>query len=67
MEEEYEVYESVLDGEWYKCGVCGCKLAKQVQSCVCVFDKHNVRPGVEVKCKHKSNGKYCNTINMLEV
>ena len=63
--ETYEVYESCLDGEWYYCGKCGHKLAKQVQGCVCVFSSHEARPQLEVKCKHKSNGKHCNAINEI--
>ena len=63
--ETSNVYDTFLDGEWYRCGKCGHKIAKQVQGCVCVFSTHEARPSFEIKCKHKSSGKYCNAMNKI--
>ena len=65
--ETYDVYESCLDGEWYYCGKCGHKIAKQVQGCVCVFKTNEARPSFEVKCNHKSGGKKCKAINEIQL
>jgi hypothetical protein len=63
-----------LEGEWYLCGCCGHKLARRIHNGVQVFEPvschnnpDNWNPAIEIKCKHKSSGKKCDTINVIEI
>jgi len=58
-----------LNGEWYECRMCGHKLAKRVQGCVCTTEDVKVvnTAQIEVKCKHRTSGANCNSVNVLEV
>ena len=58
-----------LNGEWYVCRCCGHKLAKMVQGCVCTTENMNVvnTAQIEVKCKHRTSGKACDVVNVLEI
>ena len=52
-----------LEGEWYLCGCCGHKLAKLIYKPTYPDDGFEI----EIKCKHKSSGKKCDTINVIEI
>lgn len=69
---------AVLNGERIECGVCGsllCKITEftidnsgltyyvnnEKDAPIKIRDKVNL----EIKCKHKSQGKYCDTINTI--
>jgi len=70
---------AILDGEWYMCRACGHKLARRVQGHVCTPEDTDLKTRarhpqdaaptyeLEIKCKHKSQGKYCDTLNILAV
>jgi hypothetical protein len=56
-----------LDGEWYRCSGCGHKLARRVQGYVCTTEQAEKHGAIEIKCKHRSGGETCNTVNVMEV
>ena len=60
------------DGNRIICGACGALLAIEQETVVTGEDWAkdnlefiNIRRGIEIKCKHKSAGKYCNTVNEI--
>ena len=58
---------ATLEGEWYKCHTCGHKLARRVQGCICTTEQAEKSGAVEIKCKHKNQGKCCDTLNILQI
>jgi len=72
LEEAFQMPDKViakLNGEWYVCCYCGHKLAKKVQGCVCTTQDASVvnTAQIEIKCKHRTSGKACDTVNVLEI
>ena len=52
---------------WYICRACGSKLAKKIQGYLCISCKAENKTELEILCKHREKGAYCNTVNILEV
>jgi hypothetical protein len=58
-----------FDGEYFRCGVCGDKLARKVKDCLCTTESNpemeNTGYGLEIKCRHREHGAKCGVYNLI--
>jgi hypothetical protein len=64
--------QAKINGDRIVCGKCGALLAKLTGTSKCngieTFSDSELewkKKSIEIKCKHKSQGKYCDTINEI--
>ena len=74
-QENINSVESYVNGNRIECGVCKALLLKIRKRPASIVDENSKVIGklmfphgvYETKCKHKSKGKYCDTINIMRL
>jgi hypothetical protein len=57
--------KAVINGERVECGACGALLSKIINKGVLDALDKEFYIHLEIKCKHKANGKTCNEVNKI--
>jgi hypothetical protein len=62
MEEQKEIVKAIIQDKVILCGYCGHKLA-ETKGLRCGLGNGTIY----LKCKHKDCGRFCNTINQIDL